>query len=352
MARCFRQLQRSDRLRLEKLLKQGKRKADIARDLGVHRSTIYNELKRGQYEHLNSDYTREMRYSPDIAQRKYEENLQVRGTQLKIGKDRAYAEYIERKIVDDGYSPAAVLGELKAQGREKEFSTKICVATCYSYIEKGVFPTLTNKDLPVKGKRRRKYRRIRKVQSRASAGESIERRPKEIQKRKEFGHWEMDSVIGKKDESQNTLLVLTERKTRMEMIFKLPSKEAGEVVKAIDGLEARWGALFPKIFKTITVDNGSEFAYCTELERSIYGGQNRTKLYYCHPYSSWERGTNEVTNKMVRRKVPKGSNFDHLTQEDVKEIEVWINNYPRRIFGFHTSEELFREELSTLQAAS
>ena len=344
------QLTRADRIKIEALLKEGLSKAKIAAHLGVHRSTIYNELKRGEYEHRNSDWTTEIRYSPDIAQEKAEENLKVRGTQLKIGNDIAYANYIEDKIVNEDYSPAAVLGELKAQGREGEFNTTVCVATLYSYIDKGVFLKLTNKDLPVKKNKKRGYKKVRKQQARAAAGDSIEKRPEEIDKREEFGHWEMDSVIGKRGVSKNVLLVLTERKTRDEIIFKLPDHTDEAVVAALDRLERRYGAdMFRQIFKTITVDNGSEFADVNGLERSILEeGEKRTHLYYCHPYSSWERGTNEVTNKMVRRKVPKGTNFDDKTDEEIAEIEGWINGYPRRIHGYRSAGELFTEELEKL----
>ena len=344
------QLTRADRIKIEALLKEGLSKAKIAAHLGVHRSTIYNELKRGEYEHRNSDWTTEIRYSPDIAQEKAEENLKVRGTQLKIGNDIAYANYIEDKIVNEDYSPAAVLGELKAQGREGEFNTTVCVATLYSYIDKGVFLKLTNKDLPVKKNKKRGYKKVRKQQARAAAGDSIEKRPEEIDKREEFGHWEMDSVIGKRGVSKNVLLVLTERKTRDEIIFKLPDHTDEAVVAALDRLERKYGAdMFKQIFKTITVDNGSEFADVNGLERSILEeGEKRTHLYYCHPYSSWERGTNEVTNKMVRRKVPKGTNFDDKTDEEIGEIENWINGYPRRIHGCRSAGELFTEELEKL----
>lgn len=344
------QLTRADRIKIEALLKEGLSKAKIAAHLGVHRSTIYNELKRGEYEHRNSDWTTEIRYSPDIAQEKAEENLKVRGTQLKIGNDIAYANYIEDKIVNEDYSPAAVLGELKAQGREKEFNTTVCVATLYSYIDKGVFLKLTNKDLPVKKNKKRGYKKVRKQQARAAAGDSIEKRPEEIDQREEFGHWEMDSVIGKRGISKNVLLVLTERKTRDEIIFKLPDHTDEAVVAALDRLERRYGSdMFKQIFKTITVDNGSEFADVNGLERSILEeGEKRTHLYYCHPYSSWERGTNEVTNKMVRRKVPKGTNFDDKTDEEIEEIENWINGYPRRIHGYRSAGELFTEELEKL----
>lgn len=344
------QLTFADRITLEALTKAGHRVVEIAEQLGVHRSTIYKELKRGQYVHLNSDFTEELRYSPDIAQKKAEENLRVRGVQLKIGKDLEYANYLEDKIVNDNYSPAAVLGELEATGKEKEFATKICVSTLYSYIEKGIFLRLSNKDLPVKKNRKRKHRRIRRQQARASAGTSIEKRPEHIDSREEFGNWEMDSVLGKRGKSKNTLLVLTERKTRNEIVEKLPDHTDDSVVAALDRLEARWGSeMFRKVFKTITVDNGSEFADVNGMERScLSDGDKRTKIYYCHPYSSWERGSNEVANKLIRRHIPKGTDFDHKTDEEITEIEVWINNYPRKIHNYHTAKEQFDAELALI----
>lgn len=344
----WKQLKYNDRIRLEAWLRAKISVQDIANMLHVHRSTIYREIKRGQYEHLNSDYTVEMRYSPEIAQRRCDANLQVRGTQLKIGNDYKYAEYIENKIVKENYSPEAVLGELRVQNRAKDFSVSICIRTLYNYIDKGVFLNLTNKNLPVKRNKKRGYKKVR-VQKRASVGTSIEERPEYIKDRKEFGHWEMDSVVGKRGKSKNTFLVLTERKTRNEIIFKLPDHSAAEVVKAVDRLEITWGSMFSNVFKTITVDNGTEFSYFNELERSCTKpNEKRTKVYYCHPYSSWERGSNENNNKMVRRIVPKGTNFDDMTDDEVLDMQIWINGYPRRIHNYHSAAELFEKELAKL----
>lgn len=344
----WKQLKYNDRIRLEAWLRAKISVQDIANMLHVHRSTIYREIKRGQYEHLNSDYTVEMRYSPEIAQRRCDENLQVRGTQLKIGNDYKYAEYIENKIVKENYSPEAVLGELRVQNRAKDFSVSICIRTLYNYIDKGVFLNLTNKNLPVKRNKKRGYKKVR-VQKRASVGTSIEERPEYIKDRKEFGHWEMDSVVGKRGKSKNTFLVLTERKTRNEIIFKLPDHSAAEVVKAVDRLEITWGSMFSNVFKTITVDNGTKFSYFNELERSCTKpNEKRTKVYYCHPYSSWERGSNENNNKMVRRIVPKGTNFDDMTDDEVLDMQIWINGYPRRIHNYHSAAELFEKELAKL----
>jgi Transposase and inactivated derivatives, IS30 family len=337
----FNHLTFADRLKLEALLKAKISKREIANILQVHVSTIYREVRRGRYEHLNSDWTVEERYSPDKAQEKYENSLAVKGIDIKIGNDYKLAERIEEIIIKEGYSPAATLAKIR---REEKPRISICVTTLYSYIEKGVFFLLTNKALPVKRKEKRSYKKVVK-QQRANRGDSIEKRSEEVKTRKEFGHWEMDTVVGKRGESKKALLVLTERMTRKEIIILMKRNTTKEVVRALDRLERKEGKYFRSIFKTITVDNGSEFADCDGMECSRRSKKKRTKLYYCHPYSSWERGTNENQNKLIRRHIPKGSNFDKKTQGEIKRIEEWINNYPRRLFGYKTAEEMYRREI-------
>ena len=114
--RRFKHLSKSDRIRIETLNNDGKTPKEIAEVVGVHISTIYRELQRGQYTHRNSDWTEETRYSSDLSEMKYRANLAAKGADLKIGNDRRLAEYIETKIADEKYSPEAVLGEIKAQG--------------------------------------------------------------------------------------------------------------------------------------------------------------------------------------------------------------------------------------------
>ena len=311
---------------------------------------LIKEVEAGNvatYDHLTTELTHVKRYSADMAQRKFEENLKVRGTQLKIGNDIELANYIEQKIVEEHYSPGALIGEMRRTGMDKKFKVSICEKTVYNYIDKGIFLSLTNKDLPIKGKKKRIYKKVH-IQKRLERGTSIEERPKRINFRKEFGHWEMDSVVGRRGNSKKTLLTLTERKTRREYVFLQRDKSAGAVVDSLDMLERRWGKdLFRKVFKTITVDNGTEFSDCSGIERSVYGG-NRTKVYYCHPYCSWERGTNENTNRMVRRQAPKGTSFENMTEEEVQCIEDWVNQYPRKTFEYATSGELFTEEMRLL----
>lgn len=346
MGKLFKHLSKNDRIKMETMLNSGHKVAEVAEYLHVHRSTIYREIKRGEYTHRNSDYTEEIRYSSDLGQKNHDWNAQGKGRNIKIGNDRPLAEYIEGKIIEDKYSPEAALAAAAESGIE--FTTSISVRTLYRYIDKGIFLKLTNKDLPVKGKRKKHNKKV-KVQKRASAGESIENRPDEVKDREIFGHWEMDTVKGKQGVTKSCMLVLTERKTRDEIIVKLPDQKAASVVEAIDRLERKWGDMFTKVFRSITVDNGVEFSDYEGLERSVlHEGEKRTFAFYCHTYSSWERGSNENNNRLIRRHIPKGEDFDEKQDRDIEYIENWINNYPRGIFGFKTSAQLFEEEIKKL----
>ncbi len=342
--RHFTHLTWNQRLQLEAFLKAKMKPTEIARELGVHVSTIYREKERGNYEHLNSDYTTEIRYSPDKAQQRYRFNLTAKGAPLKIGNDMELADYLEDKIINDKYSPAAALDQIAIDG--KEFSVTICTTTLYSYIDKGIFLHLTNKNLPVKRDQKRKYEPVK--QARAPKGRSIETRDPEVNERTTFGNWEMDTVKGKRGEEKSCLLVLTERLTRKEVVRKMPDGTAESVVKTLDVLERKLGKKFREIFRTITVDNGSEFSDHEGIEQSVYGDGNRTTLYFCHPYSSFERGSNENQNKMIRRHYPKGSEFDSVPPKDIARVESWINNYPRKILDHSTSEIVFSEYIKAL----
>lgn len=346
MGHCFSHLTKTDRFKIEALLNAGRSKQEIADEIHVHISTIYREIKRARMVQLTTDLVEVEKYNPDEADRLYRENLSAKGAPLKIGNDYELAEYIETKIRDEKRSPAAALAEIKLEG--KQFKTTICVSTLYSYIEKGVFLTITNANLPEKPKKKRKYRKVKEAK-RAPRGESIEKRPAEVDTRTTFGHWEGDTVYSKK-EGSNALFVLTERLTRKEIIEKIPDRTAESVVRAMNRIERRYGKLFPKIFLSITVDNGGEFSDVERLERSAIRKGKRTKFYYCHPYSSYERGSNECQNKMVRRDhlFPKGTDFGKVTAAAVKETEAWINNYPREILGWRTAEMLFMECVAAL----
>lgn len=150
----------------------------------------------------------------------------------------------------------------------------------------------------------------------------------------------MDCVVSSKG-NKGVLLVLTERHTRMSKIFKMGRKTQEEVSKVLNKLEGKYRSKFKEIFKSITMDNGCEFINQKLIEKSIYTKKARTIAYYAHPYSSWERGSNENINKMIRRYIPKGSNIDKYTEQEIKQIEEWINNYPRKILGYKSANEVY-----------
>ncbi|MBQ9342809.1 MAG: IS30 family transposase [Clostridia bacterium] len=339
MGHKFSHLTKADRYKIEALLKAKHTPREIAEIIHVARSTIYREISRAQTDFLTSELTIERRYNPDLAHKKYLDNLAAKGGMIKLAKDYAFAEFIEHKICDERLSPAAALASIDLEG--KHFDTHVCRVTLYSWIDKGYFFRLTNKDLPVKSKRKQKHRPIR-VQKRPTFGESIEKRPKEVENRSTFGHWEGDTVYSSKKGGKAVLFVYTERKTRKELIVKMPDRTAASGRVAITKLEERFGDKFKDIFKSITFDNGSEFSDVDSMKREAMN------LWYCHPYSSWERGTNENQNRMIRRWYPKGTRFDDVSEDEIASLESWINNYPRKKLEWKTANMLFEKEMAAL----
>jgi len=332
-----------ERCKIEILLKERYKPKEIGKILQKDRRTIEREYKKGIVELENSNGTTRIEYSADIGQQTYDRNATNKGPTIKLGKDHELAKHIEYKIIVEKYSPGAVLGEIKVNGLK--FKTSICVKTLYSYIDKEVFLKLTNKNLLIKKlSRKRIYQRIRQS-LKNTKGASIEERSEKVVAREEFGHWEMDTVVGKKG-SKEALLVLSERQTRQEIIMKIKTKTQEQVEKSIDKLEKKYKKRFKEIFKTITVDNGTEFLDFESIEKSKIYKSKRTKVYYAHPYSAWERGTNENINKMIRRFIPKGSDISQFSSEEIERIQNWINNYPRKILGFHCSNTVFKINLA------
>lgn len=343
----YKYLTYTKRLKLESLLKANTHKKKIAEILGVCLATVYNEIKRGMsvvrskvYD-ADGDFLRYKDtplYSADIAQNKFRLNMTAKGAPLKVGNDYDFVHYVEKRMVADKLSPGAILGEIKR--KNMTFSTSISRTTLYRYIELGIFDRLCLACI----KRKKKSKRSVTIK-RAPRGTSIEQRPQEVAERNTYGHWEMDCVCGP---TLSTLLVLSERLTRYEIIMPMPNQKAESVIRCLNVLERRYGKMFRKVFRTITVDNGSEFSDVDGIERSIYKGK-RTSVYYCHPYTSCERGTNERLNREIRRQIPKGSALEKFSKEDIQAIEDWINAYPKRVLGYATSAELFYKEFQNLQ---
>ncbi len=335
----------TQRLQIESLFNAKRPTKEIAQVVGVSVRTIQREFRRGLYEHTTKQsnfwygtkYKKQLRYSAQIAHERYKHLSTSKGRPLKIGNDFDFVRYIEKRVKEDKISACAVLGQIKRQ--QMPFKTQISKTTLYRYIEIGIFDNI------YLGKRKKKV--YRKAMKKAPKGTSIEKRPIEINERNTFGHWEMDCVCGKQT-TKTTLLVLSERLTRKEIIFKMERHTADNVVKCLNSLERKFGKNFKKVFKTITVDNGCEFADFVGMEKSIYGKGKRTQVYYCHPYCSCERGTNERLNREIRRLIPKGVDLANYSVADIQKVENWVNNYPRQVLGFATSGELFNAHLQAI----
>jgi IS30 family transposase len=331
----YKHLTERDRYRLEGYLETGLPVKKIAEKLNSHLSTVYREINRGRVTKIKSDLTEYQVYRANTAHADYESKVTNRAHSLKIEKYKDLADHIRDKILKDKYSPDAIIGGLNQTGR------LICTKTLYNYIDRGVFVGVTNYSLWEKRKRHKhKYKQVMRISLKNKGSRSIEERPKKINNRLEYGHWEGDSIVGKRNGKKDGLFTLTERLTREEIIIKIKSMTQDSILNALNKLETNYGTYFRKKFKSITLDNGREFLDWEAIERSVLTSEKRTLVYFAHPYSSWERGTNENQNRMIRRFIPKGTDISKLSHKDIKAIQDWMNNYPRKILGYKTPNEL------------
>lgn len=309
-----------------------KSKNEIAKLLHKSERTIRREINRGLVIVKNYDWTDKEEYSARVAHRKYEYGKTGKGPQMKLDADIELVNHIENEIVKNKKSPEVVAIQLKENG----FDVEITGRTIRNAIKNGlIFDKLKHGKIIYKKeyKNKNKERRVSKL---IPAEKSIEYRPKEALDRKIYGYWEGDLIVGKQG-TKTVLFTLTERMTRQEIIMKLPNKETKTIAKALDKIERKYGSKFYNTFKCITFDNGVEFMGYEGLEKSCLRKKNRTSIYYAHPYCSGERGTNENNNRMIRRFIPKGIDIGKVKVAKIKEIEDWINNYPRAMFGYKSS---------------
>lgn len=197
-------------------------------------------------------------------------------------------------------------------------------------------------DLPEKVSRKPKHKRVR--QNRRKLGDSIEERPESIETREEFGHWEFDSVLGMKGEDEPVVVTMVERKSRCCIWLRAENHTADALIDAVNTTFEPYKDCLNSVFKSITADNGSEFARLSELKSSGIA------VYFTHPYSSFEKGTNECHNRMLRQFVPKGKSIADYSQEDIAYFADLINGFSRKWLGYNAPEALFEQELDRIYA--
>lgn len=314
----------------------------IGKILGRASNTVRNELKRGTITVIINGFEKEQ-YFPDTGQAVYEKNRRRCRKPKKIDTCKDFIMYVEEQVLCDKRSFASVRAEALDKNLFSEEET-CSVVTLYTYAERRLLK-VKNIDLPEKVSRKPKRKKKGRKHKRLN-GVCIEERPESVNDREEFGHWEIDLVIGKQSAKDNVLLTLTERLTRKEIIRKISGKTSKAVHRCLNRLKKEIPH-FKKIFQSITTDNGSEFAQLHE-----WGKKQGVDIYYAHPYSSWERGLNENTNRIIRRWVPKGKMIKNYSKKQIQKIEEWINTMYRKSLGWKTAEYKFQEVVEQLLQVS
>lgn len=316
-----------------------KTKKEIAELLHKSERTIRREINRGKVIVRGYEWEEKEEYSARVAQDKYEYGMTSKGPELKLDQDYELVKHIEKEIIKNKKSPEVVSKQLEENG----FKIKISGRTIRNAIKSGLIFTKIKQGKIIYKKGYNNKNKEKRVSKQIPAEKSIEYRPKEALTREVYGYWEGDLVVGKQG-TKTVLFTLTERKTRQEIIMKLPNKKTETIAKALDKIERRYKSKFYTTFKSITFDNGVEFMGYKGLEKSCRISKERTKVYYAHPYCSGERGTNENNNRLIRRWIPKGTDITNIKARFIKEIEDWINDYPRAMFDYKSSNMVLLEQ--------
>lgn len=316
---------------------------ELAKHLGKHRSSISREYRRGTVINVNSELEQFDVYSARRGQDAADKACLNKGPQGKL--TNRIAEAISKKIVGEKLSPYAALIQLKKTG---SYSWLPSERTVYNAIDAGLLG-VSRAQLPYKPPEKRPKKRGKRMAYSHSKGRCISERPEAADQRSEYGHWEIDTVVGGKGTSPACLLVLTERASRHEIIRKIPAKTQKAVVHALAMLEREERSIFTTM-KTITCDNGCEFLDAEGIEKSATSKKQRCELFFAHPYSASERGSNENANRIIRRFIPKGSNIASFSNKQIQRIEQWINALPRRTLGGLSADEKVQQYLKGIAA--
>jgi len=307
-----------DRLQIETLLNRGDNPTEIAQALGRKRAAIHAEIKRNA---VNGNYCH------NVAQTLTDDRRA--NAKQSILTEENWTVVIS--LLLQKWSPEQISGWLKAN---PEMGFYVSDQWIYQYVDNDrakdgtLYTHLRRAGKPYKSGGKRKYRG--KIKNRID----IDNRPELINTRIRIGDWEVDSVLGAMNKS--SIVTLVERKSRYTAILKVMSKEANEVAKAII---ARASSDRIPVY-SITGDNGTEFAEHEKISEAL-----GIAFYFTHPYSSWEKGTNENTNGLIRQYFPKGTDFKHISSEALREVEDALNNRPRKCLQYKSPREVIAKSV-------
>lgn len=299
----------AERSKIETLRDLGFSIRRIARILGRAPSSVSRELNRNPHYQCNQ------------AQERYKQKKTNCGAKSKLTSE--IKEKVQEKLTLT-WSPEQIVGRL--------FQGKISFKTIYRWLYYGLLQVPLSV-LRQKGKRQKP----KETRGRFNIGTSISKRPKDVKKRTTFGHWELDTVVSGRGQAKGCVATFLERKSRWYLAIKMPNRSASSMEGAIRKLTM----LFPKTaFQSFTTDRGKEFSCYPVIEEDL-----SIPVYFADPYSSWQRGSNENSNGLLREFFPKRTNFDHVEQEELQKALYLINNRPRKCLGYRTPHEVFMEEV-------
>lgn len=345
MSPHYRHLTLDDRIEIEKLLDHGHTHAEIARRVGVHRSTIGREVKKRSWQPERDHANLRPHLRNKLNTRNSHDRLYLAGqAQLHADTRRARSHQPYRLTYDPlidwvighlrrGWTPEEISGRLPLDHPD-DHRMRVSTETLYAWIYS---PAQEHRQLPqylARGQKKRRRIKGRKVHTeRIKYRVSIHERPAVVATREEFGHWEADSVVGA--HGTGGIHTMVERRSRYYLGVKLSQVAADPTLQAQLDM---YRVLPAHAVKSVTADNGSEFAHHYKLADTI-----GVPTYFADPYSAYQRGSNEHFNGRLRKYLPKGTSFKDLTQEELDEYISEINNRPRKVLGWATPAEVFQE---------
>lgn len=327
-----RRLTIKERVQIETLLNENKSKAYIAKSLNRARSTIGREINKWVQN-------KEDNYNAELAHWNAKDDYANKRNRDKISTHSLLRFFVYKGLLSN-WTPEQISGRLKELYPNDPIMS-ISHEAIYRHIYTHPQASLNKKLIKLLVRKKTSRRPSKKKRGKGSKilnQVSIDNRPKHIELREEVGHWEGDLVIGKNHKS--AIGTIVERKTRFTLILKLSSKKAEEVAQVFSKI---LNQLNSKFKKSMTYDNGIEMAKHEKITE-----KTSMKIYFAHPYSSWERGTNENTNGLIRRYLPKGTNFNEISENQLLIIQKKLNNRPRKIIGYKTPQEMMNIELKNV----
>ncbi len=320
MSKTYKHLSLQERELLAQLHWEGKSLGEIAKALGRNKSTVFRELRRNSASQYKC-------YTPCRAHARSCERKTSANTHERLKND-LIRQYVKQGLAQ-GWSPEQISGRLSKDYPGQSINHE----AIYQFIYHRQNPDRLEMIYQLRRahrKRRNKGIGRKELKTKIPNRISIDARPKSVESRNHYGHWEGDSLISRK--SKAALNTLTERKSRLVLITKLDRKGAAETNQAII---KRLKKLPATGRRTLTLDNGTENASHEQLTAKL-----GIKCYFAHPYASWERGTNENINGLIRWYLPKGTDFSKIDKEQIAQIEFLLNSRPRKCLGYKTPLEV------------